>query len=353
LSVAVSFQDRTPGVYRYKRPTQDYEPISHVFSRSQLSARAIKVGLYVLSHVDGFTQTQAQIAFVTRMAISTVRAALLDLEAAKHLVRHVVRDDGGRVAGTAYAITDVPFTDEDLVNLGSEPCTKSVHRDSVCTESTQPKKTRLRKKTTTTKKTNPSGGAPASAGPPAETPSHPQEEPMPTAVDEDFTLFAAPPKPKQKRKDRSEDPTARAVVAAFVDAYRLNHSGGDPQKRDVSRVGRDARALLDEGQAGVLELSTAATEMGGTQFSNLGMALKISRDRPKRNPHTRGMVPAKPNDHPHWAEVHERKQREQVQWVLRLQTEPELVEWVKEDPDEVRRLVAEHPQLAEVFGVAA
>lgn len=67
-------------------------------------------------------------------------------------------------------------------------------------------------------------------------------------------------------KDSNEAKTAAAVVAAFVDAYRLD-KGGDPVT--IRKVAGHAKKMLADGADFDL-LLLAATEMGKTPWSDLG-----------------------------------------------------------------------------------
>lgn len=320
-----------PGVFRMPRPADNFTMISHEFSRSQLSARAVKVGLYILSHAEGFTETQDRIARVIKLSPKTVRAALEDLEEGGFLVRYEIREGGHRV-GTAYGITDQvqrltgDFPGGDFPG-GDFPGHK---------------KTSSSKKISNPKKTNPSGGSSAdAAGPTLEpSPTHDEEEPVTTSVDQG-ALFDVPEKKKTAGTSgrKAADPSAGTVVAAFVDSYRAHHSGADPLKRDIGRVARESKAILVKGEAGPQELTDAAREMGQGPYSNIAMALKIHRDRGARSGNRKSGVPARPYTDPDWVKV---AQDEDRAWYEELMTDDDAIRWARRSADEVQALIARY-----------
>jgi hypothetical protein len=330
-----------PGVFRMPRPADNFTLISHEFSRSQLPARAIKVGLYILSHADGFTESQDRIATVIKMSPKTVRAALVDLEGGGFLVRFLVRENG-HVVGTAYGITDQP-----------QPLTgDSPGGDLPGGKSPAPKKIIPSKKISKTKKTSPSGGSTPGGATPTLDPTpirDEQEEPVSKPVDNLALFDVQPEKRRDGREVKAPSPSAATVVAAFVDSYRKHHSQAEPLKRDVGRVARDAKALLGRGEADPGELERAAAQMGEGQWSNLAMALKIYRDRGNRKPVHPGS-PALPHTHPTWVAIADRVDRDTH---ARLLVDDELVAWIGGDPAEVEKWVSKFPDLAARFEAVA
>lgn len=258
------------GVTRYHRPTKNFTSIRNTFHRDiRVKPRAAKVGAYLLTHADGFTQSQAQLAANTGLSIMTVRAALGDLAGLGYMAMKVIRERG-RVIGTAYAMADTPFTHEELAELASADVTSPPCTDSVPTKSVHPKKTRSRRDSSPEEEDQPLRGAPGGV-----TVDHVEAE-MTKPDPVQAALFEAPKPPK--RPASAEDPSARTVVAAYVDSHR-RHQGGDPLRRDIGRVARDAKALLDRGEASPHELEAAARELGQSTWSNIGTALKIRRRR--------------------------------------------------------------------------
>jgi hypothetical protein len=333
------------------RPADNYTMISHEFSRSRLSARAVKVGLYVLSHADGFTQTQEQIGRVIRMSVPTVIAALRDLEGGGFLVRHEVRDDHGRKMGTAYGITDNP-----QVNPPGPLPKDSLPKDSLPKKSSAHKKTSSRSETTPSKKTTPSGGETADAAPPSLEVSpileHPED--AMTASAETLALFDPPETAQAKtaKKPKAEktppSPSAGTVVAAFVDSYRSHHSGGDPVKAAIGRVARDAKMMIDEGRASAEELQRAATAMGLGPYNNLAVALDKLRKQggSDRKFGRQSGVAARPHTDPDWMAVAERNRVKEYNDLL---TDDDAVRWARRDPAYAAKIVDTYPELADRF----
>ena len=115
-------------------------------------------------------------------------------------------------------------------------------------------------------------------------------------------------------------------------------------------MARDARALLDKGEADPGELSAAAAEMGEGQYANLGVALKIHRRNQERHRGRTGGSPALPHDHPDWvalAAVEDQRRYSQ------LLADDELVRWIAGDPAEVAKTLRKFPDLAARFEAVA
>lgn len=289
------------GVTRYHRPQKSYTTLRNSFVRdARVSLRAFRVGAYVLSHADGFVQTQAQIAAACDLAVNTVRAALRDLAEARYLASKIVRENG-RVIGTAYAVSDTPFTEVELAQLTSddvpsEPCAKSAH-----TESAPPKKTRSRRDSSPGEEDQPSGGAAGAA--PVEDHA-PEEEPMPTATDpaqaQLFDVETPEPPPAEARKPVG----VQAVLAAYVTSWHEHNAEGEPLKADKARIGRDAKRMLTSGEATEVELVAAAQELGTSTWANIVTAVKIIRRRGVGNGRRTN---ATPEEHPRWAELDSRQ----------------------------------------------
>lgn len=275
---------RTAGISRYRRPDRDFVIVANSFARSKYSARAVKVGLYVLSHTEDYVLTQSRIASEIELSESTVQGALRDLESYGLLVRHEVRNERGHRAGTRMHVSDIPFTDDERADLGKSLTVKSLAGKSLARKSTPPKKTTSNQKI---KKTEEPSGGPAAAEPTAE---H-VEEP----VSETLELFAV----DKPRAARREPEGAAAVVAAFVVAFRTAHGDNDPSPRDKGRVARDAKQLLTCGQAEESELVQVAARLGTGDFANLGAELAMSR-RTTRKSGAPGMAQATPYTDPQW-----------------------------------------------------
>jgi hypothetical protein len=273
------------GVIRYARPARAFTALRNDFVRNaRVSLRAFRVGAFVLSHVDGFVLTQKTIARETGLSITTVRAALEDLRRDRYLVSRRVRE-GGRWTGTAYAVSDVPFTEAELAEL-CPPGAESEGTESEHSRSTPPKNTTPVRETTSHKRTNPSGGAPADAAASAGASDAQKDEDMPPRTTEP-TLFDVPA-PQAETPGRT--PVQR-VVAAFVASHESHH-GQRPSRSEIGRVARDTTALLQ--QASEEQLTAAATAMGQTPFANLAVQLKITKR------HARAAAPLQTGDSPVW-----------------------------------------------------
>lgn len=301
------------GVTRYHRPQKSYTTLRNSFVRdAKVSLRAFRVGAYVLSHATGFVQTQAQLATATGLSVNTVRAALRDLAEDRYLVSRVIREHG-RIVGTAYAISDTPFTEVELAQLTSDDVPSEPCAESAYTESAPPKKTRSRRDSSPGEEDQPSGGAAGAA--PVDNPT-PEEEPMPTATDpaqaQLFDVEAPEPPPAEPRKPEG----AQAVVAAYVEAWREFNAEGEPLKAHKGRIARDAKALLRDGAATEVELVAAARAMASGPYANLGVQLNIQRGR--RAGHGPGNIPPLPQDHDAWSSG----DRQQVQELARHAVNP-------------------------------
>ncbi len=101
-----------PGIYRLDERRLGYSRISDTFARDgKLSTRGRSVGLYLLSHREGFVLRQEWAAGHLEMAPNTFRGALEDL-AARGYVRFGTSREGQRTVGTWYVIHDEPLTAE-------------------------------------------------------------------------------------------------------------------------------------------------------------------------------------------------------------------------------------------------
>lgn len=254
------------------RPRTGYTAVPNPFARAVIPLAAFRVGVYLLSHADGYSVTNQKIATDTGLSLRTVVTALAELEAQDYLRRTPVMV-GGRRTGTDFVISGTKLNGAESARSNGA-------------ESAPHKKTSSKK----TKETNPSGGA-AVAAPEAE---HVEDAVKTrTKQPEPAGLFEVekPPAPEPRG--------AAAVVASFVLAFRQAHGETDPIQRDKGRVGRDARQILEAGQATEAELVAVAARLGAGDFANLGAELAMSRrTSPKRG--RPGMAHAAPNDDPRW-----------------------------------------------------
>lgn len=338
-------------IRRGARPADQFVMVSNGFARDRrLSLAARGLGLWLLSHEDGWQITASKLASEEGVGRDKLRAYLRELEDAGYLLRDRERIHGGRLGGMLYEMHCTP--QEPTTPRSDQRLTTQALVDQAPV-SGQHKKTTSKKTIPTKKKTNPSGGQTAhAAAPNLEDPSTSQEEPMapsaPSPGLDQFELFAdiqpEPPKAKDAGKPKSPaSPSAGSVVASFVDAYRKAHSGQDPVKSAIGRVARDAKMLIESGRAAATELERAAAEMGGTSYNNLPVSLDKLREKPLRR---QAGVPARPHTDDHWRAVEE---REKLKWYNDLVSDDDAVRWARRDPSEVDRLIAEYPELADRF----
>jgi helix-turn-helix protein len=315
-------------IRRSARPADRFTMISNDFHRdARLSLAARGLGGYLLSHVDGWEITVQRLAKDQGVGREQMRRLLRELEDHGYLRRAQARDEHGLMGGMVYQISCSPFEDE---TPGHDRCPETRTPVNRAPVSGHHKKTSS--KNNIPQKTNPSGGSPPGS-------AEAEEAAMSRQPDQSLALFEIDPPPPQ-----AEEPKllgANDVVAAFVDSYRSHHSGGDPLKRDIGRVARDAKASLGAAKATAAELIEAAKAMGSGPYSNLGVQLNILRDR---RPRARGIVPIAPReafDIP--------GQVAHAKFIAEIKADPEVAAWVADDPAEVAKLVAEDPELEAVF----
>lgn len=218
------------GIKRANRPIDHYTPIANSFARSKLKPRAKVVALYLLSHTEGFVATQARIAREIGIGVSTVSDALEDLEQAGLLQRRTVHGEGGHIVGTEYVVSDTPLIVES--NDGPDDLiVESLDRENLDRDSKEPKKINSSEKT-----------------------NHEENTTAPQGSD------AAP--------DAEPEFSAKDVVAAYVDSFRLKSGGQDPVGRFIGQVGREAKKLISEGRSSEL-LLRAADQLGKTPYASL------------------------------------------------------------------------------------
>jgi hypothetical protein len=316
----------TAGVRRYNRPARDFSMIHHTFSRSTLPARAIKVGLFVLSHDHAYVLTQAAIASRIKMAVRTVADALRDLERARFLVQLEVRNERGHRTGTEMHVSDIPFTDDELAELHQPPSAESADAESASAKCAGPKKT-TSKQETKTPEDQPSGGATVPAAPSGDVPSTPQpeeraEDPMPRPKPSDQTpaLFDVERQPLPPAAF-----SAATVVGAYVTSYQALHEGVRPTKGTIGQVSRAAKSLIQQG-ATEAELLAAAVELGRTAFANLDRQVMMARKS------TRGPSRVDPTGSPTWQGSDEAMAEQAARL---LAEDPALAAWMAGDQAQV------------------
>jgi hypothetical protein len=270
-------------VRRVNRPADNFTMISNEFVRdSRLSFHARGVGSWMLSHAAGWETTTEAIAKDAGVGRDQIRRALTELEGAGYLRRTRDRSAEGKLGPMVYEIQCSPF---EPVSAGQDQRLENQALEDQALVSRRHKKTTSKN----TIQENPSGGA-AAAAPEAE---HVEDAVRKTKQPEAAGLFEV------ERPPAREPHGAAAVVAAYVVAYRKAHGDTDPIKSHKGRVARDARQILNAGQATEQELVVVADRLGAGDFANLGAELAISR-RTSPKPGRPGMAHVAPNDDPRW-----------------------------------------------------
>lgn len=78
---------------------------SNDFARDpDISSRACKVYIYLISHSEGWQVTVRSVATATGLGKNTVASALRDLEQAGFIDRHQLKDSSGQFAGVEYLV---------------------------------------------------------------------------------------------------------------------------------------------------------------------------------------------------------------------------------------------------------
>lgn len=232
-----------PEVFRIEVPRHHFTIVSNDFCRSKLPPRAKVVALYLLSMRDGYTVRQADIAKAIDMGLTTVKAALADLESAGYLARRVERTEG-RVTGSTLTIRDTPAAlqpeSDRSPTAGIRPHLQPESDRDLQPESGPLKKTNYKK----TKKTPPGGTA----------------APAPGVLDLDLPETPTPAEQKQS--------AVSAVVAAYVDAFTAR-TGARPLGSDLGKIGSAAKRILADPGADLDRLVRAATRMADGHFTDL------------------------------------------------------------------------------------
>ncbi len=296
-------------IRRVDRPADRFTIVSNEFTRDmRLSFAARGLGLWLLSHADGFEITSTSIARQSGVGRDSVRRWLAELEHYRYLRRVRLRGDGGRLGAMVYEVRCSPFPpDPEEENPRSHQRLDGQALVDQAPVSAHHKKTSP--KDNSTKKDQPSGGSAA-----ADT-STPEEEPMPQRTSDQPALFeVARTEPRQQGKT-----AAQAIVAAFVDSHRQAH-GSDPGRGEIGRVARDAANLLRTSP--VERLVAAATAMGRTPYANLGVQLKIVNRTASVD---KGRAPAHPHGASEWSRGAEAVHAD-AQAVL--ESSPELAAWM-------------------------
>ncbi|MGH3779976.1 MAG: helix-turn-helix domain-containing protein [Pseudonocardiaceae bacterium] len=246
-------------IRRGPRPADNFAMISNDFARDhRLTFKARGIGLYLLTHADGFRSTTASIAKANGCGLDQVRAGLQELETFGYLVRERTRNDSGHNADTDYLITDQP---QDGEPLRGETQRRVLQRR----ETPAHKKTKgLEDQPTVEDQSLTPEEADASS---ATAPDGAADGASVT----DLFGRTSPPASKATGSTRSRTKTsqdeqgassARDVVAAWVDAFKAN--GVKPSQQRIKQVGREAKALIEAGNpvAGVVAAARSAASRG-------------------------------------------------------------------------------------------
>lgn len=259
-------------VNRRTRPAEAFTMISNVFLRDvSLSIAARGLGAYLLTHSVGFKLSAAAVQKAAGTGRDKTRALLAELEAAGYLVRERVHE-GGRLRGVDYSMSDEKARSEQspenpsAVRPAETPVQETGNKALENKALVQPSHKKITSEKTIEEKTTPPGGDDFAAAP-------------------DGGMFPEP----EKRKDEKPEPefSAATVVAAYVDSHRAS-GAGDPTKRFIAQVGREAKALIAEGRAPELILA-AATALGKTAYPTLERQFAMNQRGGQAAPARRSM----------------------------------------------------------------
>lgn len=331
-------------IRRGSRPTDNLTLIANDFLRdTRVSLAARGLGAQLLSHRDGWEITTAGLAKAEGIGRDKLRGYMRELEDVGYLQRQRERLTGGRLGEMLYEIHDTPQLTENPSSDLRLDVQALVGQGLV----SRPHKKTIFQKISKSKKINPSGGSSADASAPNLEPSpiHSEETPVVAPVAQD-ALFDVPAEKTARKRD--DGPSARTVVAAYVESYRKHHAGADPSKAFVGRVARSAKAALESGVASPDELTAAAGAMGEGPYANLDVALSIHRQGGRRR--VQASSPALPHTDPAWVAVAQQVDSDTYQ---RLLVDDELVQWMAGDQSEVDKWVSRHPELASRFATVA
>lgn len=270
--------------------------VSNQFVRDvRLSFHARGVGLWLLSHVDGWECTTERIAQEAGVGRDQIRRALRELEKACYLRRTRERLTGGKLGPMFYEVQCVPFEPVEEETPGQDQRLETQALVDQALADNQHKKTNSKK---ITEEDQPSGRG----VPPAPEPNPSTEEDVRRVATADqpglFEAPAAPEAPKKKRRDPAEASDASAVLASFITSYSEHHNGRRPLGSDIGKVGRAAKLILSRAEATLEDLITCAARMGRGEYSDLFRELNFSR------PATGGAaIPARRDDEGSWADM--------------------------------------------------
>lgn len=254
---------RNGNIRQYGRPEVEFATIRNSFIRdSEIKPAAFRVALWVMSHSETFQITQASIARALNFNESTVREGLKQLEGLGYLIRARTWDDKGhRTADDLYLsqLKITPEQREEILALASNAQTgKSQGGKSQPGKSEVPKEDHSNQEDQEPKEDLSEGDA--------EAPPDLLEASLPLNGKEAWTE-------EQRRAEYEQTPpqeefSAKHVVAAYIDSFRVTSKGKDPVGRFIAQVGREAKRLIDQGIEPSAILA-AAHALGKTQFATL------------------------------------------------------------------------------------
>jgi len=113
-------------VFRIER-TRDYTVMSnHHLRNHQLSLKAKGLLSMMLSLPDDWNYTTRGLAKICKEGVDSIGAALRELESAGYLVRHRLRDKGGRISDTEYIVYESPNKTPEADSPDTAlPCTEN------------------------------------------------------------------------------------------------------------------------------------------------------------------------------------------------------------------------------------
>jgi len=242
----------TFGIRRRARKADQFVQIDNAFLRDEaLSIEARGLGAYLLTHSEGFRVTAAALGKACGTGRDKTRRLVQELETAGYLVREHSRESG------RFSTDEFSMSDEKAQVEASD--WKPVTGDQ-SPETAPHKKTNSKN---TIENTTPPGGDDFAAAP-------------------DGGMFPAPEQPKAEPVF-----SAGTVVAAYVDSYRAK-TGGDPTKRYIAQVGREAKALIEQGRDHVAILASAVA-LGKTAYPTLERQFALAQHGGQASPARRTM----------------------------------------------------------------
>ena len=116
--------------------TRDYTVMSNYHLRDKnLTLKAKGLLSVILSLPEDWNYTTRGLAAICKEGVDSIGAALRELESAGYLIRHRLRDKGGRISDTEYIVYESPHkTPEADSPYTASPCTENPYMVSPDTE---------------------------------------------------------------------------------------------------------------------------------------------------------------------------------------------------------------------------